>query len=160
MANSLDMLPDSAIDYMIEQQEKGKDDGVIKFPLNVFTDGEWLGSTEILDALKNAKPEADEEEKAPKLQTLATGFMFTADKAVAGNHPFYLEAHLIGENQYAFSANKNGVLTRADVKALRKALKSLLNQEKEEFDISANPCAEVYPYDDSMNDSYYEDSEY
>lgn len=131
-----------------------QEDGLIKFPLDSFTDSEWLGSSELLEGIKSAKPDVAEGEETPKLQTLAKGFMFTANKPMAGQHPFYLEGHLIGEDQYAVSANKNGVLTRADIKALRKALKALMNKEKEDF--NPNPCADIEPYDDY----YDQDSEY
>lgn len=154
-------VADETLDKMVEEQVV-EENGKIKFPLDLFTAGEYMDSDEFLTAVKGAKEEIkpeDEEAETPKLQTLAKGFMFQAAKSMAGAEPFYTEVHLIGENQYAISANKNGVLTRNDIKALRKSLKALMNQEKEEF--SPEPQNDGPQYDDGMNDSYYgEDKAY
>src|SRR6476469_1815552 len=148
MTSSLDM---TQIEEAVEEQIV-EDNGKIKFPLDLFTAGSEFETSELLTAIKAAKPEVeDENAEQPKLQTLAKGFMFQAGKAMSGPEPFYLEAHLIGENQYALSANKNGVLTRNDIKALRKSLKAMMNQENEEY--NPQPQNDGPMYDDSMNDS-------
>lgn len=137
---------------MVEVAENGK----IKFPLDLFTSGEWFTSDELITTIADAQPDPTEgEEEVPKLQALAKGFMFQAGKAMAGQEPFYLETHLIGENQYAVSGNKNGVMTRADVKALRKALKSLLNQEKEDYEVESGETTQMQ--DDGSYDDYYDE---
>jgi hypothetical protein len=160
MAASLDMLPDTMIDKVIEDKIK-EEDGKIMFPLDLFTAGEPKNSSEFLELIDAAKAEITdntlgEDEQQPKLQSLAKGFMFQAGKAMAGNEPFYTEVHLIGENQYAVSGNKNGVLTRSDIKALRKSLKALMNQEKEEYNVEKAPATQM---DDGMNELYYDDGE-
>lgn len=155
MANSLDMVPDTMIEKIIEDKVK-EEDGKIKFPLDLYTTGEWMGSTELLESIEAAGSEldvVDSEAEKPKLQSLAKGFMFQAGKAMSGQEPFYTEVHLIGENQYAVSANKNGVLTRSDIKALRKSLKALMNQEKEEYNVEKAPATQM---DDGMDDSCYD----
>ena len=88
-------------------------------------------------------------ENAPKMEALSQGFMFQAGQAMAGEEPFYLTVNLIGQDQYAVSGNKNGLLGREDIKALRKQLKAVMNEEKEQFNVGKkkNVEAEVDPYD-------------
>lgn len=143
-----------------KMEETGEDEvkqpeGKIKIQLSEvpsFTEGFVLSSeaNESLDTLT-----AKGVEDAPKVEALSQGFMFQAGQPMAGQEPFYLTVSLIGKDQYAVSGNKNGLLSRNDIKALRKQLKTVMNEEKEQFNVGKkkNPAAEIAPLD-SMNDSY------
>ena len=58
-----------------------------------------------------------------QIQQLKKGFIFSAGKSVVGEDPFYIEVHQIGEDEFSVSANKNGILSKDDLKSLRKCIK-------------------------------------
>jgi hypothetical protein len=138
-------------------------DGTIKIVMGeIVMPNTFIPSTQMNETMDKATQKGVED--APKVEALSKGFMFQAGTTMAGDEPFYIEVHLIGEDQYAVSANKNGVLTRNDIKALRKNLKAVMNQEKDTYNIptgkNADPAEIAQDYDDGMDDPYYEGPDY
>lgn len=144
--NQLPEVPDKVMEAL-ENSSGGK---IQILASDIVPEGTFLATKELSDAFKNVKTKAKElgtEEQPKKVEPLANGFMFQAGKTQAGDEPFYLEVHLVGEDQYAVSGNKNGMLTRDDIKALRKSLKSVMNQEKEQYlpKEEEKPAAKTHP---------------
>lgn len=155
----LDLMDETGMDE-VEVNTPKTPDGTIKIQLSEvpsFAEGFVLSSdaNESMDTLT-----AKSVEDAPKVEALSQGFMFQAGQAMAGQEPFYLTVNLVGQDQYAVSGNKNGMLSREDIKALRKQLKAVMNEEKDQFNVGKkkNPAAEIGPFD-SMDESYYADEE-
>ena len=141
-----------------KMEETGEDEvkqpeGKIKIQLSeVISLDTFVPSSEMNETMDQATNKSVED--APKIEALSQGFMFVAGQPMAGNDPFYLTVNLIGKDQYAVSGNKNGVLTREDIKALRKQLKTVMNEEKEQFNVGKKKNKPTEEYDDGMNDSY------
>lgn len=96
------------------------------------------------------------EEKEIKQEELINGFMVQAGKAQVGTDPFWLEVHLVDKDQYYISGNKNGVMTRAEIKSLRKNLKKVMNSEVYEYP-EVKPKNELINPGLDFNDDGYND---
>ena len=150
----------AVLDSMDENGDIEKQpDGIIKIVMgDIVVPNTFIPSTEMSDKIDEAVQKGVE--NAPKIEALSKGFMFQAGTTMAGDEPFYIELHLIGEDQYAVSANKNGVLTRNDIKALRKSLKTVMNQEKETYTVNGEAPAPAYDEQYDPQDDYYEGPDY
>ena len=154
----LDKMDETGMDE-VEVDTPKTPDGTIKIQLSdVIALDTFVPSSEMNKTMDEATSKGVED--APKIEALSQGFMFQAGQAMAGQEPFYLTVNLVGQDQYAVSGNKNGLLSREDIKALRKQLKAVMNEEKEQFNVGKkkNPAAEIGPFD-SMDESYYAEDE-
>lgn len=70
------------------------------------------------------------EKDEPKVKEMQDGFQLQAGKAQVGENPFWIDVQLVGLDQYLISGNSNGVMTREEIKKLRKELKKVMNMEK------------------------------
>ena len=137
-------------------------DGKIKIQLSeIVALDTFIPSTEmnaVIDEVKENTKAATEQ----KVETLSQGFMFQAGQPMAGDEPFFITVNLIGQDQYSVSSGKNGLLSREDIKALRKNLKAVMNAEKEQFNVGKKKNQEpTDEYDGGMDESYdYEGPDY
>lgn len=83
----------------------------------------------LLEKLANPVEEGVE----PKVNLLAKGFLFTAQDAQIGEHPFWMDVQLTNPNEFLVSGSSNAKMTRNEVKALRKALKKVLKMEDSHY---------------------------
>lgn len=78
-------------------------------------------------------PDAPLEEEEPKVKKMIDGFTIQASKSQVGENPFWVDVQLVGVDQYLISGNSNGVMTRDEIKSLRKQLKQIMNMEKSTY---------------------------
>lgn len=90
-----------------------------------------------------------EEVKAAKMQK---SFTFQSVAPGVGDQAFFIDVNLLGENSYSIVSGGNGIFDREGIKVLRKQLKYVLNQEKNEYDLKNKTEGEP-----ETDDNYYQD---
>lgn len=68
-----------------------------------------------------------------KADKMTNGFMFQSNALAEDKEPFYMEAYLLGLNEFYISGGLSGTLNVSEMKQLRKQLKFLLNQMEESY---------------------------
>lgn len=81
------------------------------------------------DAVDEDKPKT----KTFKADTMINGFMLQSNPLAEGSEPFYMEAYLLGKDEFYIAGGMSGTLNLEEMKALRKKIKFLLNQMKESY---------------------------
>lgn len=95
---------------------------------------EQLGQEKVGEATALTNEGVTDTASEPTIDAYASGFMFQANQAIPeGTEPFFMDFQLIDVDQYVITGGRSGVLTREEVKTLRRNLKKVLKKEKMDY---------------------------